>query len=71
MSNILKMIRHDNKNVRIFAETILSLSTSKGFYGRMVYNINSLSEEGLEDLCADISAVDFNDAVDVVLYLEA
>lgn len=71
MSNILKMIRHDNKNVRIFAETILSLSTLKGLYGRMVYNINSLSEEELNDFVEKISKIDFHDAVDVVLYLEA
>lgn len=71
MNNILKMLRNDSKNIRIFAQTILDLSTSKGFYGRMVYDINSLSEEGLNDFIEKISKVDFHDAIDVVLYLEA
>lgn len=69
-TNIEKLINSTNKNCKIFGETIDNLRSSQGFYGRMFRNINSLSDDEFAELYNIIEQQDFNDQVDVVLYLE-
>ena len=36
MNNIQKLATHDNRNCKLFADTVISLMSSQGFYGRQV-----------------------------------
>jgi len=69
-TNIQKLRNHNNAQVRLFAETITSLSVSQGFYGRLCRDIDQFGEADLDNLIQDLSEHRFKDAVDVVLWLE-
>lgn len=70
MSNIQKLAAEGSKNHRLFASTIVDLMNSQGFYGRLYRAVNELSEDGYETLYNQLSRQNFNDSVDVVLWLE-
>lgn len=71
LDNLTRMKQSDNKSIRVFADTINSLRSSQGFYGRMAESINSLDADGYDRLIDELSDKNFNDAVDVVFFLEA
>ena len=56
------------QNYELFYNTIKSLSYSQGSYGRILRDINSLSEEDKQNLINQLP--DFKDAVDVILFIE-
>ena len=70
MSNIQKLAAEGSKNHRLFASTIVDLMNSQGFYGRLYRAVNELSEDGYETLFRQLAQKNFNDSVDVVLWLE-
>lgn len=47
-----------------------SLAMSQGLYGRILNNINSLSEEEQESVWNELESQNFKDAVDLVMYIE-
>lgn len=71
LDNLTRMKQSDNKSIRVFADTINSLRRSQGFYGRIAESINSLDADGYDCLIDELSDKNFNDAVDVVFFLEA
>ena len=56
------------QNYELFYNTIKSLSYSQGSYGRILRDIDALSEHDLNELITQLP--DFKDAVDVVLFIE-
>ena len=56
------------QNYDLFYNTIKSLSYSQGSYGRLLREIDSLSEEDKQNLINQLP--DFKDTVDVVLFIE-
>lgn len=56
------------QNYDLFYNTIKSLSYSQGSYGRLLRDIDSLSEEDKQNLINQLP--DFKDVVDVVLFIE-
>ena len=71
MSNIQRLAENGNKNHRLFASTIIELMNSQGFYGRLYRTVNSLNDDGYETLYEQLEQQNFNDSVDVVLWLES
>lgn len=70
MNNIGKLIMSNNINQRLFAKTILQLMQSQGFYCKMFEIVNDMDEEYFERFCAELNEQNFDDMLDVVLYLE-
>ncbi len=70
MTNIQRLINDSNKNCKIFANTIVNLMQSQGFYGRFCRTINELDEENYSILYHELSRQDFKDSLDVVFWLE-
>ena len=70
MSNIELMQINKNPTIQIFADTIVSLSKSQGFYSRLLRDINNLAEEDFNDLTAELNNVTLKTPLDVILYLE-
>ena len=62
------MTKTKTQNYDLFYNTIKSLSYSQGSYGRILREINNLSEEDKQNLVDQLP--DFKDAVDVVLFIE-
>ena len=62
------MTKTKTQNYDLFYNTIKSLSYSQGSYGRMLREIDSLSEEDKQNLADQLP--NFNDALDVVMWLE-
>ena len=62
------MTKTKAQNYDLFYNTIKSLSYSQGSYGRMLREIDSLSEEDKQNLADQLP--NFNDALDVVMWLE-
>ena len=62
------MTKTKKQNYELFYNTIRSLSYSQGSYGRILREIESLSENDLNELITQLP--DFKDAVDVVLFIE-
>lgn len=50
--------------------TIQSLSHSQGMYGRLLANIQELDAEEYDKLMTALEAENFNDPVDLVMYIE-
>lgn len=71
MSNIQKLATDGNQNHKIFASTIVNLMTSQGFYGRLYKGINDMDEENYKLLFETLAKQNFNDSLDVVLWLES
>lgn len=51
-------------------DTFRSLAMSKGFYGRLVRQIESLSESDRDALMSSLEEKNFADSVDLVMYIE-
>lgn len=56
------------QNYNLFYNTIKSLSYSQGSYGRLLRDIDSLSEEDKQNLVDELPT--FKDKLDVVLFIE-
>ena len=56
------------QNYELFYNTIKSLSYSQGCYGRMLREIDNLSEHDLNELITQLP--DFKEPVDVVIFIE-
>ena len=56
------------QNYELFYNTIKSLSYSQGSYGRILRDIDALSEHDLNELITQLP--DFKEPVDVVLFIE-
>lgn len=69
MSNIQKLA-NGNTNQKLFANTILTLMNSQGFYQRLFKGVNEMDEDQYELLFDTLEAQKFNDTLDVVLWLE-
>lgn len=50
---------------------IKELARSQGFYGRLLESIEEASKEDRENFLASLEAQNFNDVIDLILYLEA
>lgn len=70
MNNMQRLETHDNRNCKLFADTVTSLMSSQGFYGRLYHAVNELDEDGLYELEVQIAQQNFRDTLDVVLWLE-
>jgi hypothetical protein len=57
------------KNLRLFIETIKTLKSSQGLYCRLWNQVQELSLSDLKRLARQLP--NFNDSVDVILYLES
>lgn len=55
-------------NYELFCNTIKSLSYSQGFYGRLLNSLVNMNEDERLELINNLPT--FNDAVDVVMWLE-
>lgn len=62
------MTNTKTQNYDLFYNTIKSLSYSKGSYGRLLREIDNLTEEDKQNLIDQLP--DFKDTVDVVLFIE-
>ena len=62
------MTNTKERNYDLFYNTIKSLSYSQGSYGRILQEIDSLSEEDKQNLIDKLP--DFKDILDVVLFIE-
>lgn len=51
-------------------ETFRQLARSQGFYGRLLVTIEDMSEDDYRELFDILEAQNFNDPVDLILYLE-
>lgn len=71
MSNIQKLVQNEDKNVKVFANSILTLMKSQGFYQRLCEGINEFNDEYFGLLLNTLKQQNFNDIVDVVLWLES
>ena len=50
--------------------TFRSLAMSQGFYGRLLEQIYSVDEETRDAFLSDLESRNFNDAVDLVMWIE-
>ena len=59
-------------NFSLFMDTVKSLRCSQGFYSRIAAQIDAMDELELQELEDNLNSLpqQFNDAVDVVLFLE-
>lgn len=66
MSNVQQLT-----NYEMFLKTVNTLRYSQGFYSRLARDLEEMSDEDRENLKNEInSQPQFNDEVDVVLFLE-
>ncbi len=70
MSNIQRLAAEGNKSHKLFAATIVDLMNSQGFYGRLYRAVNEMNEDEYSALYEQLAVQNFNDSVDVVLWLE-
>ena len=70
MTNIQKLSNAENKNLKLFADTVLTFKNSQGFYSRLYQSVNELNEESYESFITVLNQQNFNDSIDVVLWLE-
>ncbi len=70
MSNIQKLAATGNKNHKLFAATIVDLMNSQGFYSRLYRAVNEMDESDYANLFEELEKQNFNDCVDVILWLE-
>ena len=70
MTNMEQLTKSDDKNVKLFANTITNLAGSQGFYGRLWRDINEMEQEQLDELINEVKKQNFKETLDVVLWLE-
>lgn len=66
MNNTIEQRRRNN--YELLFSTVKSLSNSQGFYGRLLNSLINMDEEERLELINNLPT--FNDAVDVVMWLE-
>ena len=66
MNNTIEQKKRNN--YELFYNTIKSLSYSQGFYGRLLNSLINMDEDERLELIDNLPT--FNDAVDVVMWLE-
>lgn len=66
MNNTIEQKKRNN--YELLFSTIKSLSNSKGYYGRLLNNLINMNEEERLEVINNLPI--FNDAVDVVMWLE-
>ena len=71
MENFETMLNSKNKSVRTFANTILLFRNSQGFYARLYFSICEQDKEQLQELIKILERQNFNDSLDVVMWLES
>lgn len=70
MSNFEKLLNYNNKNVNIFANAILTLKDSQGFYSRLFRSICEQDDIELNNLIEILKKQNFSDTLDIVMWLE-
>ncbi len=70
MSNIQRLAAEGNKSHKLFVSTIVDLMNSQGFYSRLYRAVNEMNEDEYSALYEQLAVQNFNDSVDVVLWLE-
>lgn len=71
LSNINKLYASNNKNHRLFAALVTDMRHSNGYYGRLYNDVNDMSPDTFRLLQDAIAEQQFNDTLDVVLWLES
>ena len=51
-------------------ETIKSLASSQGFYGRLYRDLMALDEEKYNEVMTELESQNFKDGVDLIMYIE-
>ena len=51
-------------------ETIKSLASSQGFYGRLYRKLMELDEEKYNEVMTELESQNFKDGVDLIMYIE-
>ena len=70
MNNMQRLAPPNNRNCKLFADTVTSLMSSQGVFGRLYHAVNELDDDGLYELEVQIAQQNFHDTLDVVLWLE-
>lgn len=70
-SYINQLRESKNRSERVFAEAVYSLARSQGFYGRLIRDIESMDDDSFRELRTTLKEQNFNDPIDVVLWLES
>ena len=66
MGNTIEQKKRNN--YELFFNTIKTLSNSQGFYGRLLHSLINMNEDERLELINNLPT--FNDAIDVVMWLE-
>lgn len=69
----MELLLHDvyrNMNKQEILNSIKSLASSQGFYGRLYEQLTDESEDS-ERFLSELEAQNFKDSVDLILYLES
>ena len=51
-------------------ETIKTLASSQGFYGRLYRKLMELDEEKYDEVMTELESQNFKDGVDLIMYIE-
>lgn len=51
-------------------ETIKSLASSQGFYGRLYRKLMELDEEKYNEVMTELESQNFKDGIDLIMYIE-
>ena len=51
-------------------ETIKSLASSQGFYGRLYRSLMELDEEKYNEVMTELESQNFKDGIDLIMYIE-
>ena len=70
MNNMQRLATAENRNQKMFADTVLTLKDSQGFYSRLYRSVNNLGKEEYDHLTDLLDEQNFRDSVDVILWLE-
>ncbi|MCI7555078.1 MAG: hypothetical protein MST00_06575 [Tenericutes bacterium] len=52
-------------------ETIKSLASSQGFYGRLYRDLMELDEDEYDEVMTELESQNFKDGVDLVMFIES
>lgn len=52
-------------------ETIKSLASSQGLYGRLYRDLMELDEDEYDEVMTELESQNFNDGVDLVMFIES
>ena len=69
MSN-LEILKNGTEKEKIFATSIETLAQGQGFYGRIITNLNKMTEEELTKTREVINEQNLKETIDVIFWLE-